>query len=616
MSDTRGEAEIALPVQPLPEFARMFAVSGAQIGWLFGAGTSASGGVPTASQLLDEFKAVLYASENNLDLSDVHMSDPLVGDRVHRFFDNAHGLPPIGSPDEYAAAFERAYPDPAVRRSWLNRWIAEGRPSFGHRVVAVLMASGLIRWVATTNFDDLVEQGYEQLRARDDSVTAMTVAAIDSADRAARALRESDWPLFTKLHGDIKSDRLKNTTAELQAQDETLRRALLDASRSYGLAVIGYSGRDSSIMDTLRTALATSGAFPAGLYWLTSDSAAVFPAVAELLREARAAGVDARFVDSANFDESLGVVARHATLPVASSDYLAMGRPKPYVRGVEIDTTQGGQFPALRMNALPVIELPTTAIHIRSAQMIDQRPGQLLRDANVSLFGDFGIASGRDFYGYGLANTWGRTLSRYKPETVEEVEVAVNSEAPEPVIVGLLNEAVVRALAWDRPLRGRFTSRGHRILVWPDGSEDSQSLFEPLLAAYGSPLTGTFERERTWREGVDVRLDWRLGRAWLLFEPWTWVDRPPHEERPNGQRRSRFAGPDAAASWVRERWVKRRNEIWAAAIAAWAEILVPGETASFSAPQIDNSRLVAASFTIGKPTAYSLPGARATAASR
>lgn len=453
----------------------MFAVSGAQVGWLLGAGASASGGIPTAGQLLDEFKALLYASENHLDRSEVRMGDPLIGERVRRFFDNAHGLPPIGSPDEYAAAFELAFPDPAVRRQWLDRWIAEGRPTFGHRVVAVLTASGLIRWVATTNFDDLVERAYEQLRARHHGYPAPTVAAIDSALRAARALRENDWPLVIKPHGDIKSERLKNTSDELKTQDAALRQALLDASRSYGLAVVGYSGRDSSVMDTLRAALATKDAFPGGLTWVTSDPETVFPAVTDLLREARVSGVDARFVESANFDESLGVLARHADLPKALSDYLAEGRPTPYVRGVEIDTAQGAQFPALRMNALPVIELPKTAIHIRCKRPIEQRPGLLLKHTSVSLFGDFGVASGRDLYGYGLANIWQQALARYEPETVEEVEVAVDPDAPDPFTVGLLNEAVVRALAWDRPLRARFTSRGHRIVVWPDDSEETKT---------------------------------------------------------------------------------------------------------------------------------------------
>jgi hypothetical protein len=598
-------------IEALPDFARSYAVSGAQIGWLLGAGSSASGGVPTAGQLLDEFKAVLYASENNLDRREVRIGDPLVGERVRRFFDNAHGLPPIGSPEEYAVAFERTYPDPVVRRQWLDRWIAEGRPSYGHRVVAALMASGLIRWVASTNFDDLIERGYEQLRAREESLAAMTIAAIDTADRASRALRENDWPLLIKLHGDIKSERLKNTGQELREQDNILRHVLLDAFRSYGIAVIGYSGRDESVMATLRAALAETNPFPNGLFWLTSDPSAVFPAVTELLRDARAAGVDARFVDSANFDETFGVIARHATLSKQLSDYVSEGQPSPRVRGVVLDTTEGGRFPVLRLNALPVIELPKTAIHIRCKQQIDEWPAKLIKELGIP---GFGVRSGRDFYGFGLTNIWEQALARYQPETVEEIEIVIDPEAQDLVLVGLLNEAVLRALCWDRPYRPIFTRRGHRLVVSPDETEESTALFAPLVAAYdNASLTGSYEG-RTWREGAAIRLDWRLGQVWLLFDPWTFVDRPPRVEGEEPLKRSSPSAPDGAAAWVKERWVSRRNKVWASALGAWAELLVPEETATFFAPQIENSRLVAASFTIGQQTGFSRPGAKSTGA--
>lgn len=586
----------------------MFAVSGARIGWLFGAGASASGGIPTAGQLLDKFKAVLYASQNNLATTEVRMGDPLVGERVRRYFDNAHGLPPLGDPDEYATAFEAAYPDPAVRREWLARWTANGRPSYGHRVVAALMASGLIRWIATTNFDGLVEQAYEQLRTREQDIHAMTVAAIDSADRATRALREDDWPLLIKLHGDITSERLKNTSSELREQDETLRQSLLDASRKYGLAVIGYSGRDTSVMQTLRAALAQKNAFPGGLFWLTSSAADVFPAVGELLDQARAAGADAQLVESATFDETFGVIERHAILPTSFADHAREGRPRPHVRGVVLDETEGGRFPALRFNALPVTEVPQRSIHVRCRHQIDQRPHELIKPLGVP---GFGVASGRDFYGYGLTNIWERALNRYEPEVSDEVIIAPDGSAPDPVAVGLLNEAVARALAWDRPFRPRFRRRGHFLVVWPDGSDESAQQLEPLSHAYGAALTGTFEGERTWREGVRIRLDWRLDRVWLLFTPWTFVDRSPRDHGKEGPR-SRFAEPDPADAWVRERWVERRNKFWAAALGAWADVLVGEGESSVAAPEIDNARLVAARFTIGKQTAFSLPGARGT----
>jgi hypothetical protein len=597
-----------IPVEPLPEFARRFAVSGAQVGWLFGAGTSAAGRIRTAGQLLDEFKAVLYASQNNLSSGEVRMGDPLIGDRVRRYFDNAHGMPPLGDPQEYAVAFELAYPDAAVRRQWLSSWIDAGRPSYGHRVVAALMAAGLVRWVATTNFDDLVERGYEQLRAREESLSSITVASLDSSDRASRVLREDDWPLVIKLHGDIQSDRLKNTDDELREQDGTLRQALLDASRSYGLAVIGYSGRDESVMGTLRAALAENNPFPGGLFWLTSDASAVFAAVTDLLGEARAAGVDARFVESANFDESFGVIARHADFTSPLSEFLSEGRPLPRVRGVVLDTTEGGRFPVLRLNAVPVLELPKVAIHVRCKQQIEDRPSSLIREIGIP---GVGVASGRDFYGFGLPNIWQQALARYQPEVVEEVAISVDPDAPDLVIVGLLNEAVIRALCWDRPLRPKLRRRGHHVVVWPDDSDETSQLLAPLVASYeNASLVGSYDG-RTWREGARVRLDWRFDKVWLVFDPSTFVDPPPRIEGQERPRHSRFA-PDGAADFVRERWVPRRNKIWADALGAWAELLVPEETATFSAPHIDNSRLVAATFTIGRQTAFSRPGARAS----
>ena len=69
----------------------------------------------------------------------------------------------------------------------------------------------------------------------------------------------------------------------------TLRQALVDASRSYGLAVIGYSGRDASIMETLRGHWPALGHSLGASCWLTSAPESVLPAVRELMSQAAAA---------------------------------------------------------------------------------------------------------------------------------------------------------------------------------------------------------------------------------------------------------------------------------------------------------------------------------------
>lgn len=83
----------------------------------------------------------------------------------------------------------------------------------------------------------------------------VTTSAIDSAERAERCLRENDWPLVAKLHGDYQSVALKNTDSELTTQDERLRTVLTQSCQRFGLIVTGYSGRDESVMTSLADVL-------------------------------------------------------------------------------------------------------------------------------------------------------------------------------------------------------------------------------------------------------------------------------------------------------------------------------------------------------------------------
>ena len=71
-----------------------------------------------------------------------------------------------------------------------------------------------------------------------------------------------------KLHGDYQSVQLKNTTTELQEQDAALRSVFVGACNRFRMIVLGYSGRDTSVMTTLRDALSGPSPFPAGIRWV------------------------------------------------------------------------------------------------------------------------------------------------------------------------------------------------------------------------------------------------------------------------------------------------------------------------------------------------------------
>lgn len=58
-------------------FARSFGQRTRQLAWLLGAGVSASAGVPTATNMIIEFKTYLYSTRMRIPRSEVDSSDPL-----------------------------------------------------------------------------------------------------------------------------------------------------------------------------------------------------------------------------------------------------------------------------------------------------------------------------------------------------------------------------------------------------------------------------------------------------------------------------------------------------------------------------------------------------------
>jgi hypothetical protein len=108
------------------------------------------------------------------------------------------------------------------------------------------------------------------------------------------------------MHGDYRYDNLKNTAAELQQQEAALRTELLHELQDYDLVVIGYSGRDASIMDVLRQAYA--GTSPCRLFWCGFGSDVPAP-VETLLATARTAGKGAFYIATDGFDDLLSRLA-------------------------------------------------------------------------------------------------------------------------------------------------------------------------------------------------------------------------------------------------------------------------------------------------------------------
>ena len=63
-------------VVELGAFARAWAVEGRRVAWLLGAGASASAGVPTAAQIVDDLLLRLYAAAHRLVRQAIELTDP------------------------------------------------------------------------------------------------------------------------------------------------------------------------------------------------------------------------------------------------------------------------------------------------------------------------------------------------------------------------------------------------------------------------------------------------------------------------------------------------------------------------------------------------------------
>lgn len=596
----------------LPAFARSFALNPARRAWLLGAGASAAANVPTGTHMIREFKARLFSDALNLPLREIDTGDPLWVERIDAHFAASGTLPPSGDPDEYAAAFEAAYPDEADRRIYIDNKVADARPSYGHRVLASLVATGQANCIFTTNFDPLVENAVAVARdLATGSPRPLTVASIDSADRALRCVAESDWPLLGKLHGDFKESRLKNTSDELQHQDASLRAAVVECAHRFGLIVVGYSGRDRSVMDSLHSALEQPGAFPGGIRWVARDPDVLLPAVGEFLDAATAAGVDAAVLEVSTFDELAGAIERQATLPSELVDHLRSSYPQPRVVPVDFRRSDGQLFPVLRCSALPLVELPQSARLVRVGNPLnaqEARSAASERRSRVTV-----TVRGAEVLAFGSDADLLEAFGHLGAEIAGDVPL---NPLFDSVHLGLVYDGLLRALTLGRPLQPLLRRRGHLIRVRPPNRErpremqqDDERALAGLNKAYGGNLTGKVPGLGwAYAEGARIRLDCFDDQWWCVFEPVTYVERPRLDP---GQPSAQAQGDRGKESgWRKERWARRYNPTWAAIIDAWVGLLVDGQTQERAAFPHASGVGSPGAFVIARSTGWSRPAAQ------
>lgn len=608
-----------IPVISSAEFASACALRPHLFAWFLGAGASAASGIPTGYAMIRDFKTRIFSREAGYSLREIDSGDQLWIERIDDFFRRTSLLPPDGDPNEYSAAFEAVYPNVKQRRQYIDDAISKGTPCFGHRVLAALMSSKQLSCVFTTNFDSLVEDSATLTNSLlpAEARAKPTVAALDSADRALRCLDESDWPLVAKLHGDYQSIKLKNTGGELERQDERMRHVLVEVCKRFGLVVVGYSGRDASVMEALESVLKDPTPYPSGLYWVTSSATRLLPAVQQLLEHAALAGVDVVIVEAKTFDELAADVVNHIRLPDVLIEQVMQRRAPARLQPVKLPEAEARLFPVLRYSALLVEELPFVARRMtlnKAATSPEVR--QLLKDhkcrAVVAAIGRELAVFGKDAEVVAALGVLGA-----QPAGTIDLNPMRDSWA-----LGLLYDALVKALSRHRPLLTRYKRSGHSLVVaGPREGEDAEwtrkreAQLAQLRSAYEANLTGSVQNlGYPYQEGVFLKLERIEDRWWCGFDPFTFVDVPREalpvqasEDRDELVRPALGRGGDPAGDWRRERWARKFNKQWAGIINAWAALLTSTAGNKVRAFGLEDEEGVDAAFSISPVTGWSRP---------
>lgn len=558
--------------------------------------------------MITDFKKQLFCQLSGTSRKHVDSNDPLWMERIDFLLERRSILPPPGDPTEYAAAFEAVYPNPAERRAYIERAVTKGKPSFAHRGLAAMIINRSVPCVFTTNFDSMIETATTIAgQLIDPSGRAdLTVAGIDNADRASRCLKESRWPLLAKVHGDYQSIDLKNTSEELASQDEKMRHVLSNACARFGLIVAGYSGRDQSVMNALTDVLKTTDAFPAGIVWTCRSAAELLPAVVKFLNAAERGGVKVSIVESQTFDELMADLLDGATLPEALEMHVLEARPVEVNQMVPIPLGEHRRFPVLQSSGLPILELPKAARKITLKTPIDTQQAQkILKESRnqgvVASLGNELAAFGRDT----------DLLSAFADHGAEVAGTINLDIAEDSWAMGLVYDALVQAICRDQPLVPRLRRSGHTVVFSHsrrDEDETSRKKRESLQyaarSAYGSALTGKVPNQLgfLFNEGVHIKLDRVVDRWWCVFDPTTFVTSP---RTTDGEMRKKHRG--VVASWTRERWARRYNNVWAGIISTWVPLIVGDQEGWIHSCGHDDLDGINAKFKIAGATAWSRP---------
>ena len=542
------------------EFTSRFCARPQNFAWFLGAGASATAGLSTATDILWDLKRRYYCREENQEISWQDLQNEAVRSKIQSFMES-RGFPVLWADNEYPAYFEKIFGEDKERqRKYLKGILSEERAtlSVGNRVLGALIAASFSRTAFTTNFDSVVEKAVAEVAGQ-----SLSAYHLEGSHAANQALNNEEFPIYCKLHGDFRYDSLKNLPADLSTQNAALAECLLNAGNRFGFIVTGYSGRDQSIMDLFRAVLNTNNPFPHGLFWTGIKGSALRPPVEELLQQARAKGIEAHFVPIETFDALLLRLWRNTSGKPENMDARVR---KVTSTSVHIPLPQQGRGqPLVRLNALPVLSLPSQCLELTFKS---RKSWEDINKVRSNSEGKLILTKGEVVWCWGnrdvIATAFGADLL-----SITERDLPTDLGSPNNLYIkGFIEEALCKALARGKPLRACI-SRYDSSLVAEDGAGADLQPLSNIVGAISGTVPGVLApvtedhpiaEKVTWAESVRLSIDFKDAHLWLLLEPDIWIE-------PSRARKTAKNFLDARRG---DRYNKKFNDL----LDAWVQIIL------------------------------------------
>lgn len=435
-----------------------------------GAGASVESGVPSAGECIWEWKRDIFISKNPV-LAETHnnIKSEQVKRSIQNWLDNQGIYPQLNSEEEYSKYIEAAYKIVDDRRKYFQHLIEGKCPSLGYHIIALLAENEIVKSVWTTNFDGLM------LKTAHSYGLVPIEVTLESQDRIFRNDTDKEL-LCIALHGDYKYGPLKNTETELDNQSEVLVRALTHEIEKRNFIVLGYSGRDNSVMDALERAYMEKGA--GRIYWC-GYGRDIPPKVQRFLEKINQSGRNAFYVPTDGFDKTMLNIA-HMFFENEDLQRRIEEIKKTLGVGVECETTAFQPFAddinkCMDTNLFP-IKFPNQCYQFKIIYKDGEKPWDYCR--NLQQYNIIAVPHNDMVYAWGNINSIRSMCSGQLEGKIESApilkDVFLNNKT--------FREMLLRALV---TIIGKYSGcEYNKIKIWRKSEKFSQMVDGKKIVAY------------------------------------------------------------------------------------------------------------------------------------